>query len=337
MRGVKGLEWLFVLLAGAGLFAALAGGSVAPAADARKAERFKVGYASITGNRIALWAAQEMGFFARQGLQPELIFIASSSQGIPALISGEVAIFSGSPETAAMAAVRGSDVVIIASNEPTQYKLMAQPHVMSVHELRGKKIGIDRIGGSSYYATRRMLEKLGLSPETVEYMQIPGGGAQRAAAFRSGVLTAVVSTTERFERMKISYRALADAVEMGIKVIGSSYVTTRSSREQNRETTQRFIRGLVEAGHWAKNPKNREGVLRVFSRNLRTEEASVLDFNYRTYVQPLALFPYTNADDLRANLLDLAEGNPRLRELNIAEFVDNSFIQRVEREMAGRK
>lgn len=337
MSGLKSLGWLSFLMAAAGLLGRLAGGVEAHAAEPRKPERFKIGYASITGNRIALWAAQEMGFFARQGLQPELIFIASSSQGIPALISGDVALFSGSPETAAMAAVRGSDLVIIASNEPTQYKLMAQPHIKAVHELKGKKIGIDRIGGSSYYATRRMLERLGLNPEDVEYMQIAGGGAQRAAAFRSGILSAVVSTTERFERMKISYHSLADAVEMGIKVIGSSFITTRSLREKNGETVQRFIRGLVEAGHWVKNPKNREGALRIFSRNLRTEESSVLEFNYRTYVQPLALFPYTSTDDLRMNLLDLAEGSPRLRDLNISEFVDNSFIQRVEREMAAQK
>ena len=38
----------------------------------------------------------------------------------------------------------------------------------------------------------------------------------------------------------------------------------------------------------------------------------------------------TNLDDLKTNLADLAESNPRLRGLNLATFVDNSFIQRVE-------
>lgn len=306
--------------------------SPALAAEPRKIDHFKVGYASISGNRISLWAAQETGVFARQGIQAELIFIASSSQGIPALISGEVALFSGSPETAALAAVRGIELVIIASNEPTQYKLIVQPYIKTVSELKGKKIGIDRIGGSSYYATRRMLEKLGLNPEDVEFMQVAGGGSQRAAAFRSGILSAVVSTIERFERAKISYHVLADAMEMGIKIIGSSFITTRSFREQNRDAVQRFIRGLVEAGHWVKNPKNREGVLRIYSRYLRIDDASVLELNYRLYVDPLPLFPYTNIEDLRANLADLAESNPKLRDLSLSEFVDNSFIQRVQTE-----
>src|SRR6266568_4588858 len=73
------------------------------AADRRKTVRLKVGYASITGGRIALWAAHDMEFFAHHGLETELIFIASSSHGVPALLAGEIPIYSGSPETGAQA------------------------------------------------------------------------------------------------------------------------------------------------------------------------------------------------------------------------------------------
>ena len=313
-----------------GLWFSLSCGSRALSAESRKATHLKVGYASITGNRIPLWASQDMEFFARHGLETELIFIASSSQGMPALIAGEIAIFSGSPETAAQAAANGAELVIIASSEPTQYKLIVQSGIKTAAELKGKKIGSDRIGGSSYYATRRMLEKLGLRPEDVELMQVAGGGNQRVAAFRSGILSAVVSTVERFERAKIPYSVLADAIDMGIRVIGSSYVTTRPFRDQNRDTVQRFIRALVEGTQWAKNPKNRAGVLRVVSRHLRTDDPSVLDLNYRLYVDPLPPFPHTNVEDLRGNLMDLAESNPRLRDLNLATLVDNSFVQRAQ-------
>ena len=300
------------------------------AADLRKAARLKVGYASITGSRISLWAAHDMEFFARHGLETELIFIASSSHGVPALLAGEIPIYSGSPETAAQAATAGADVVIIASSEPTPYKLIVQPGIKNVRELKGKKIGTDRVGGSSYYATRRMLERLGLKPGEVEFMQVTGGGNQRVAAFRSGILSGVVSTVERFERAAIPYNVLADAIEMGIRSIGSSYITTRSFRDQNRDTVQQFIAGLVEANQWVKNPKNRSAVLQIVSRRLRTDDPAVLDLNYRIYVGPLSTYPYTKLEDLRTNITDLAESNPRLKEVNFATFVDNSFIQRVE-------
>jgi NitT/TauT family transport system substrate-binding protein len=301
------------------------------AAAPQKVVRLKVGYASITGGRISLWAAHDAEFFGRHGLETELIFIASSSHGVPALLAGEIPIYSGSPETGAQAAAAGADVVIIASSEPTPYKLIVQPRIKSIAELKGKKIGTDRLGGSSYYATRRMLEKLGLKPEEVEFMQVTGGGNQRVAAFRSGILSGVVSTVERFERAAIPYNVLGDAIELGIRSIGSSYITTRSFRDQNRDTVQRFITALVEASQWVKNPKNRSAVLQIVSRRLRTDDPAVLDLNYRIYVAPLAPYPYTKIDDLRTNLTDLAESNPRLKDVNLATFVDNSFIQRVEK------
>ena len=271
-----------------------------------------------------------MEFFARHGLETELIFIASSSHGVPALLAGEIPIYAGSPETGAQAAAAGADVVIIASSEPTPYKLIVQPGIKSIAELKGKRIGTDRVGGSSYYATRRMLEKLGLKPDNVQFMQVTGGGNQRVAAFRSGILSGVVSTIERFERAAIPYNVLGDAIELGIRSIGSSYITTRSFRDQNRDTVQRFIAALIEAGQWVKNPKNRSAVLQIVSRRLRTDDPAVLDLNYRIYVEPLATYPYTKLEDLRTNLTDLAEGNPRLKDVNLATFVDNSFVQRAE-------
>jgi len=161
-------------------------------------------------------------------------------------------------------------------------------------------------------------------------VQIVGGGNQRVVAFRSGMVSAVASTVERFERVGIPYHALADAMEMGIRILGNSYITTRAFRDQNRNTVQRFITALVEGTQWTKNPKNRPAVLGIVGRRLRTDDPGVLDLNYRMYVDPLSPFPYTKLEDLRRNVTDLAESNPRLRDLNVAALVDNSFIQRVQ-------
>ncbi|HUK41649.1 MAG TPA: ABC transporter substrate-binding protein, partial [Candidatus Acidoferrales bacterium] len=315
-----------IVFLAAGIFFA----APARSAEPRKAPYLKVGYASITGGRISLWATHDMEFFARNGLETELIYMATSSQGIPALLAGEIPIFSGSPETAAQANAAGADLVIIASSEPTPYKLIVQPGIKTVADLKGKRLGVDRVGGSSYYATRRILEKLGLKPDDVEYMQVIGGGNQRVAAFQSGILSGVVSTIERFERAGVAYNVLADAIELGVRSIGSSYITSRSFRDRNRDTVQRFITALVEGTAWVKNPKNRTAVLGIVGRRLRTSDPAILDLNYRIYVDALVPLPFTKHEDLRRNFADLAESNPRLRDLNLATFVDNTFVERVQ-------
>ena len=176
---------------------------------------------------------------------------------------------------------RGSDLVALATAEPIEYKLITQPNVKTVKELRGKKIVVDRVGGTSYYISLQILEKVGLKTGDVELVQVGGGGNQRVAAFKSGLVSGVVTSTDRFEQLKIPYHVLADAMEMGIKVMGNSYLTTRSFRDQNKDVVLRTMRALVQGRRWAKDPKNRQEVLRIYNRYLPSTEPSFMDHLYR--------------------------------------------------------
>jgi len=62
-----------------------------------------------------------------------------------------------------------------------------------------------------------------------------------------------VTATDRFEQLKIPYHVLADAMEMGIKVMGNSYLTTRSFRDQNKDVVLRTVRALVQGGVGLRN------------------------------------------------------------------------------------
>jgi NitT/TauT family transport system substrate-binding protein len=302
-------------------------------AESQKVDRVRIGYSSISSSRIALWATNDMGFFRKNGLAAEVI-VTPGVQGTQALIAGELQFYLGGVDSAALAASRGSDLVALATAEPIEYKLIAQPDVKTVKELRGKKIVVDRVGGTSYYVSLQILEKVGLKTGDVELVQVGGGGNQRVAAFKSGLVAGVVTATDRFEQLKIPYRALADAMEMGIKVMGNSYLTTRSFRDQNKDTVLRTVRALVQGRRWAKDPKNRQEVLRIYNRYMPSADPSFIDHLYRRNVEPIPLYPYTNVDDLRIFLSYLTDANPTLRSLKLTEFVDNSYLKRVEQEGA---
>ena len=298
-------------------------------AENQKLDRIRVGYSSISSSRIALWATNDMGFFKKQGLAAEVI-VTPGIQGTQALIAGELQFYLGGVDSAARAASRGSDLVVLATAEPIEYKLITQPGVKTVKDLKGKKIVVDRVGGTSYYISLQILEKVGLKPGDVELVQVGGGGNQRVAAFKSGLVSGVVTATDRFEQLKIPYHVLADAMEMEIKVMGNSYLTTRSFRDQNKDVVMRTVRALVQGRRWAKDPKNREQVLKIYNRY--SSDPSFMDHLYRKNVEPIPLYPYTNTEDLRIFLSYLTEANPTLQSLKLADFVDNSFLKRVEQE-----
>ena len=299
---------------------------------AEKLDPIRIGYSSISSSRIALWVTNEVGIFRKNGLATEVI-VTPGIQGTQALIAGELQFYLGGVDSAALAAARGSDLVAMATAEPIEYKLITQPNVKTVKDLKGKKIVVDRVGGTSYYISLQILEKVGLKSGDVELVQVGGGGNQRVAAFKSGLVAGVVTSPDRFEQLKIPYYVLADAMEMGIKVMGNSYLTTRSFRDQNKDVVHRTMRALVQGRRWAKEPKNRQEVLRIYNRYLPSTEPSFMDHLYRKNVEPIPVYPYTNTDDLRIFLSYLTDANPTLRSLKLAEFVDNSYLKRVEQEI----
>jgi NitT/TauT family transport system substrate-binding protein len=305
--------------------------SQAISAESQKLDRVRIGYSSISSSRIALWVTSDMGFFKKNGLAAEAI-VTPGVQGTQALIAGELQFYLGGVDSAALAAARGSDLVALATAEPIEYKLITQPNVKTVKDVRGKKIVVDRVGGTSYYISLQILEKVGLKSGEVELVQVGGGGNQRVAAFKSGLVAGVVTSPDRFEQLKIPYHVLADAMEMGIKVMGNSYLTTRSYRDQNKDVVLRTMRSLVQGRRWAKEPKNRQDVLRIYNRYLPSPDSSFMDHLYRKNVESMPLYPYTNTDDLRIFLSYLTEANPTLRSLKLPEFVDNSYLKRVEQE-----
>ena len=309
----------------------LGSSSHALCAESQKLERIRMGYSSISSSRITLWATNDMGFFKKNGLAAEVI-VTPGVQGTQALIAGELQFYLGGVDSAALAAARGSDLVALATAEPIEYKLITQPGVKTVKDLRGKKIVVDRVGGTSYYISLQILEKVGLKTGDVELVQVGGGGNQRVAAFKSGVVSGVVTATDRFEQLKIPYHVLADAMEMGIKVMGNSYLTTRSFRDQNKDVVLRTVRALVQGRRWVKEPKNRQEVLRIYNRYLPSSDSAFMEHLYRKNVEPIPLYPYTNIDDLRIFLSYLTDANPTLRNLKLAEFVDNSHLKRVEQD-----
>ena len=81
--------------------------------QAHAADRVRLGYSSITANRLPLWLGQEAGIFARHGIDAELLLIPSGTTGVQALVAGEVQILSATGATGVAAALRGADVVIM--------------------------------------------------------------------------------------------------------------------------------------------------------------------------------------------------------------------------------
>ena len=110
-------------------------------AQEKKLDPFTISYASVSGTRGPLWIAQDLGLFAKYGLDVNLVYIASGVISVNALLSGSVDIIAASGSSVVSAAARGAPLVIIASLGHIAYKLVALPSITNIQGLKGKIIG----------------------------------------------------------------------------------------------------------------------------------------------------------------------------------------------------
>src|ERR687897_42477 len=84
-------------------------------ASAVEAAALRVAYSAISGAMSSLWVAQEGGYFKREGLEVELLYIGGGSLLIQSMISGDVPFAYGPSVPVINASVRGADLVLIGN------------------------------------------------------------------------------------------------------------------------------------------------------------------------------------------------------------------------------
>ena len=122
------------------------------------ADRMRIGYSSISGAYVGIWVAHDAGFFAKEGLDDQIILIPNGTQLAQVTVAGEVDVASLGGAAAISAALSGADFKVIGNNvNKLVFSMYARPEIKRVEDLRGKKIGITRIGTSADISARYAL------------------------------------------------------------------------------------------------------------------------------------------------------------------------------------
>ena len=166
--------------------------------------------------------------------------------------------------------------------------ILLSPKLTSPAQLKGKTIGIDRFGGTGDFILRRTLRKLGIDPEKDVTLRQVGQSPVRLAALQSGSIDATTITVEdRLVAEKFGLRILVDIPKLGIEVLSSGVVTTRSFIKKEEDTVRRFIRSIVEGIHFYRTHKARS--VDMMSKYMKVSDPRLIeiayDFNAQTYRQ----------------------------------------------------
>ena len=125
--------------------------AIAVCGDIYAADKITISYSSRSYAFLPAQIAVARGFFKEENVEPVLIQMRSQVT-VPALISGEVN-YTLSFGNILAGAMQGMPFKILAVlTERPLHHIVARPEIKSIAELRGKRIGTQRIGGSDHLA-----------------------------------------------------------------------------------------------------------------------------------------------------------------------------------------
>src|SRR5258706_6123739 len=299
------------------------------AAPAGAAERVRVAYSAISGAMGPLWVASDLGLFARQGLDVQLLYIGGGSVVTQALIGGDVQFVRLGASAVMQASLRGADLKMIANTiNRLVFSLMAKPEIKAPGDLKGKKIGVTRLGGSTDFALDLALKKWNLRRGADVAVLQTGGMPQLLGAILAGSVDAgVISPPTNLSAAKMGLRELVDFSDLPIFYPNSPLATTQSFLEKNRGVALRFLRGYVDGIHRVKT--DREAAPKIYSKATKVVDPEILGELYRIYaVKNLESVPGVKPEAVDEVLRsELKSGAAKA-----GDFIDNSLLVELERE-----
>src|SRR5207253_1037982 len=141
-------------------------GRTGTAAETMKATPLQLAYSAITVNQAIPWIAYDAGHFKKHGLDVELVH-ASSILALQALLAGEVSIAQSVTDACVSSNLSGADTLFMgAILDKPLYSFIVNPKIKSPSDLKGKRVGVTRIGSTPDALARAMLKMWNLDPAT---------------------------------------------------------------------------------------------------------------------------------------------------------------------------
>lgn len=293
-------------------------------------QKLRVAYAAITAAFSVPWIAKESGIFQRHGLDVELVYIASGSRAIQTLLGGSVDIAAIGGPAGVDARLAGADTVYVAIpvNRVIVFTVAA-PQIQRIEEMRGKSIGVTRVGTVTDFFTRIFLRQNGLAPDRDVMIRQMGGLPEIVAGLKAGQIQGgTFGFPAVLHARAAGFRVLIDYNTQGYRYPLSGVVVTQKLLRAQESALRRFLEAHIEAVHRFQADPN--FAMNVIGKYTNTTDRAMLEETQRVYASALERVPYPDLESMKLGLTQVAETNPRVRGVDPKEFVEPRLLREIE-------
>lgn len=295
-----------------------------------------------------IWVAQEMGWFARQGIALEVTPTPGSVFQLTGLIEGRfdiaitlidnvIAYREGQGEVPAV----GPDLfAYMAADTRVFPTLVTLPGITGYADLRDKTLSVDALNTGYALVLKAMLERGGLCPG--EYRLESVGGAQERYVAMLEKKHAGCLLNSPFEGLLRArgYALLDTAIAVLGKYQGQVAAARKAWASANRGAVVGFARAFVSAVAWLRDPRNREEALAIYVRNTPRADAAAAATAHAILFDPILGFPADGAIDPEAlaKVIELRSrhGSPPKALGAPSDYYDPTFLAEATSGESGR-
>ena len=285
----------------------------------------RVGYGGIAGYQLPLWVCKEAGIARKYGIEVEPLLISGGSLNMQALIANSTQMSQNSASSAIQAALRNAPLVLLATlDNKMPFQIIARPEIKDPQQLKGKKIGIQRFGGSNDIGVQWALRAWNIDLRQVTLLPTGSTTARMTALMLGHVDASIFSYPEIYHAKRLGMNVLADIGDFSAYP-NTSLMVTRSFLARQRPVLKIMLKAYVEAIHFIKT--NKSASLKVLTKYLGITDPAAVEATYEFFSRRLDAVPRTNPEGIKDILkeMDAANRSPR-------DFIDMSLLDEIEQE-----
>ena len=291
------------------------------------ADKLRVGHCYIGGAILPLWMPREEGFFKRQGLDVELVWI-QGGLAFASLIAGDVDLVYCVPHLGISAIAGGADLVFLGSvYNRMQLRIVAEPGIEKLEQLKGKLIAIGRLNDVPYFYLRLALQSFGVNPEQdIKFVFVPGQN-ERVLALKNGRAAAtILNPANAMMLEKVGFKTVLDLATLGFPVVGSTLTVRQRTVSEGRPILVKFLKALVQGIE--KVQGDPETSKKILVKYLRLQDKDIVDENYRfNSGKNLEKIPWIPLQGMRYAIDFLSPTVPAVKKLKPESLIDHSLLE----------
>jgi len=305
------------------LSAAFAGGlamaailAAGPSAGAAETVTFRIGQSSPANTFLAIWMANDAGFYAANGLKLEVVPMAGGRDMADAFATGRIDAMHIGLSSVVRANAAGADLRAFGSlSNVIRFALFGAPGVRTAADLKGGTIAISSLGSESDATITIMLARLGLTRADVTIKEL---GLARLAAIQSGAVTATaLNEPDRSRAYAAGLTALVDLAPQRIPWLFTGLVAKRAFIHDHRETLMRFLKATIEGNRLAISDEARAKA--VLKKELGSSDQSIININYTEFKEQTPINAEIDVEGARAIIEQIAKPGASRK---IEDYVD---------------